>query len=73
MLAVESRKPWVLRDSKRKSIFLPKLLQLPHNTLTDTRYNLPQQTVHTRLEDIQLVLNRKVDEVGIDQNSVGRS
>lgn len=66
-------KPRVFRQSQRQSVFLAQLFQLRHDAISDTRNALRQQTIHHRLVNLQLVLDREVDKVGIYENMVRRS
>ena len=40
--------------------------KLSYNTIGNARNTLRKQAIHHRFEDVQLVLDREVDEVGIN-------
>jgi hypothetical protein len=49
---------------------LPQLFQFCHDTVGDGWDALGEQTVHAGLENVQLVLDAEVDEVGVDQDLI---
>ena len=49
----------------------PELLQLTHDTVSYVRYAFGIQAVHHRLNNVQLVLYREVDEVCVHKDVVG--
>ncbi len=71
MVAFESFEPGVLGDFECDSVLDSELLQLGYDAVCDVWDALAQQAVHGGLEDVELVLDRKVDEVGVEQDSVG--
>lgn len=73
MTARDSLETRILRQTQCQSVFLPKLLQLRHHTVRDAGDALRQQTVHHGLIDLELVFDRKVDKVGIDQHMIRRA
>lgn len=73
MTARDSLKSRILRQAQCQSVLLPKLLQLRHHTVRDAGDALRQQTVHHGLVDLELVFDRKVDKVGIDQHMIRRA
>ena len=42
-----------------------KLLELGEDAIRHARHALGEQAIHQRLEDVELQLNREIDEVGI--------
>lgn len=50
-----------------------QLLQLGHDTVRDTGDRFGVETVHHALDQLDFVLDREVDEVGIHQDPVWRS
>lgn len=60
----------VLRDSECEAVLDSKFLQLCHDAVCDVGYALAEEAVHASLEDVQFVLDGKVDEVGIDKDAV---
>lgn len=51
---------------------MAELLQLGDNAVCYVGNALSQEQVHRVLEDVQLVLDGHVDEVGVQQQSEGR-
>jgi len=49
------------------------LLYLGYHAVANTRDAFGQHSVHHRVDDVQLVLDGEVDEVGIEQDLVGRA
>ena len=70
MVAFQSFKSGVFCNFQSNSVLDSELLQLGDHAVCNVRDALAQQAVHGGLEDVQLVLDRKVDEVGIQQNPV---
>lgn len=68
--ALETR---VLRDSQRDSITLAQLLQFGHHAVSYVRRTFGEHTVHHRLNYVQLVFDREVDEVCIDKDMIWRT
>lgn len=68
--AFQALESWILRDAKGKAILYSKFLEFCYHAISDIGDALAQETVHAGLEDVQLVLDRKVDEVCIDQDAV---
>ena len=62
----------VLHQLEGESVLDSHLLELGNHALSHTRDALSKQAVHHALEDVQLVLNGEVNEVGIDQDVIGR-
>ncbi len=52
---------------------MAEFFQLRDHAVCDTGNALCQQAVHHRLEDVHFILNRVVDEVGVNENLVGRA
>ena len=73
VVAFESLKAGVLSNFKSDSIFNTKFLKFSDHAVWNVRNALPEQTIHRGLEYIEFVLDWKVDEIGIEQNSVGRT
>lgn len=70
MITFQSFKSWIFCDFESDSVLNPKLFQLPNNTIRNIGNTLPKQTIHRRFKNIQLILYRKVDKVGIQQNPI---
>lgn len=70
-VAGDTLKPRVLRQPQGNLILGAQLLQLSHDTIGDARNAFSQQTVHHRANHIQLIPNRKVKEIRIDQDMIG--
>lgn len=67
---LESRIPC---HSEGDSILGTKFLQLGKNAIGDARDRLGVQAIHHALDQLDFVLQTKVDKVGIHQDSVGRT
>lgn len=66
----ESRIP---RDPQRNAVPRAEFLQLGHDAVGNARGGFGVETVHHGLHQLELLLDRKVDEVGVDEDGVGRS
>ena len=55
------------------SKFRPQLLKFCHHAVGDVGRTLCIDTVHHALDDVQLVLDGKVDEVRVDEHVIGRT
>ena len=73
MTAFQSLETRILGYSQSYSVLNPEFLQLSYNAIWDVGHTLAQETVHWGLEDIKFVLNGKVDEVCINENTIGRA
>jgi hypothetical protein len=73
VVALQPLEPRILGNPQGQSVLHSKLLQFGNDTVSDVGNALAKQAVHTRLEDVQLVLDGEVDEVGIDEDAVGRT
>ena len=69
----QPREARVLREAERDAVLRPELLELGHHRLGDARDALGVQAVHQRAVDVELVLDREVDEVGVDEHAVRRA
>ena len=56
--------PWVLDDPQGDPVLGAELLQLRHHAVGDVRDTLGVEGVHHVLDNVHLVLDREVDEVG---------
>ena len=65
--------PRVLGNLEGDSILVPKLFKLGHDAVGDAGGALGVQTVHHTLDEVDLVSDGEVDEVGIDEDPVGWS
>ena len=65
--------PWVLDNPQGDPVLGAELLQLRHHAIGDVRDTLGVEGVHHVLDNVHLVLDREVDEVGIDENVEGRA
>ena len=70
MIAFQSLESRIFRYLQCHSILHSKLLKLAHNAIRDVRDAFSKQAVHTCLEDVELILDGKVDEVGIDDDPI---
>lgn len=83
-IAVEPLESWVLGNLEREPVLWSQLFQLGENAISDGRYawrvsagkhsrlTLCHQAVHHPLHQLDLVLDGKVDEIGIDEDAVRR-
>ena len=65
MGAGEPLEAGVFGDAQRHAVFGAKLLQLGNHAVRDARDALGKQAVHHGFVQVQLVLDREVDEVGV--------
>ena len=65
MLTLQSLEAWVFCNFKSQSISNTELLQFSNDTISDIGDTLAEETIHTGFENIQSVLDREVDEVGV--------
>ena len=65
--------PWILHDPQGDPVLGAELLQLSHHAVGDVRDTLGVERVHHVLDYVHLVLDREVDEVGIDEYVEGRA
>ncbi len=65
VVAFEPFEARVLRDPQGDAVLDSELLEFSHHAISDVGDALAQQAVHARLEDVQLVLDAEVDEVGV--------
>ena len=72
MAACEAGHSRILRQTESESVFLTQFLKLRYDTVRDTGVTLCEEAIHHRLEHVQLVLNREVDEVGINDHLIWR-
>ena len=70
MIACKPLESWVLDCLQCKSIPMTHFLELSHDAVSDAWNCFSKQTIHHRLENVQFVLDREVDEIGIDQYMV---
>lgn len=68
--AGELLEPRVPRDLERNAVLGAQLLQLCKHALGDHGYALCVEAVHHPLDDVDLVLDGKVEKVGIDKHPV---
>lgn len=73
MSAFKSLKSRIFGYSKGKPVLFTEFFQFGYNALRDTWNYFSKQTVHTILEDIELILYRKVNKIGIEENMIRRS
>ena len=73
VVAGEPLEPGVLGDPERDAVPRPELLQLGHHAVGHARDALGVQAVHHALHQVDLVLDRVVDKVGVDEDVVGRA
>lgn len=71
MVARNPLKPRIARNPQSDSIPWPKFLQLGHHAVGDDRRGFGVQAVHHRLDQLELLLDAEVDEVGVDEDGVG--
>lgn len=65
--------PRVLDNLERHPVLGPQLLQLAHDAVRDVGDALGVEAVHHALDHVHLVLDREVDEVGVDEDVIGRT
>lgn len=66
-------KSGVLRDTQCHAVLGTELLEFGNDAVRDNGDTFREQAVHHRGEYIELVLNREIDEVSIDQDAVRRA
>lgn len=69
MIARESPKSFIPCNSQSNSIFLRQLLELCNDAVSDEDGTWRSKAVKQGSRNIKLVLNREIDEVGIDQDA----
>ena len=62
----------VPRDPQRDPVFLPQFLQLGHDAVGDDGDAFRVQAVHHGAQQLELVLHRVAEEIGVDEDGVGR-
>ena len=62
------RLPWIFDHPKSNPMLGSQFLKLRHDTIRDVRDALCIEGVHHVLDDVHLVLDGEVDEVGVDQD-----
>ena len=65
--------PRVLDDPQGDPVLGPKLLQLRHHAVGDVGDALGVEGVHHILDNVHLILDGEVDEVGVDEYVKGRA
>ena len=70
MLTREPLKPRILRQLECKSVSVSHLLELSDYAVRDAWDALGQKTVHHAREHVELVLDTKVYEIGIDYDVI---
>ena len=70
VIALQPLPPLIPRDPQRDPVFLPQLLQLGHHTISDDGDALRVQAVHHRGQQLELVLHRVAEEIGVDEDGV---
>jgi hypothetical protein len=73
VVALQSLEPRVFGDPQGQTVLDAELLQLSDHAIGDVGDALAEEAVHAGLEDVQLVLDGEVDEVGVDEDAVGRT
>ena len=63
---------WIFDYSESNPVLAAELLQLRHDAVGDVGDTLGVQTVHHALDDVHLVLDGEVDEVGVHEDVKGR-
>lgn len=61
----------VLRDAQCHAILHSQLLQLRHYTIRDDRHTLRQHAIEHGFEQVELVDDAEIEEVGVDEDLVG--
>ena len=72
MIALQPLPALVPRDPQRDPVLLPQLLQLGHDAVGDDGDAFRVQAVHHRAQQLQLVLHRVAEEVGVDEDRIRR-
>lgn len=70
MRATQSLDSWIPGQFQSNTVFGPQFLQFGHDTIGDQRITFGQKTVHHTFHDVDFLLNREVDKIGIDQHLV---
>lgn len=70
VVTLDSLEPRVLGYTQGKSVFRAKLLQLGKYAIGDDRDTFGVQAIEHGWNDLEFVLNRVGDEIGIDQHGV---
>lgn len=51
---------------------MTQLFKLGHYAICNTRYAFGIEAIHHAADEVELVLKAEVDEVGVDEDTVGR-
>ena len=73
VLALESFEAGVLRYFEGESVAHSELFEFADHAVSDVGDALAEEAVHAGLEDVEAVLDGEVDEVGVDEQAVGRA
>ena len=57
-----------LSDLERHPVLLPELLELGHHAVRHARLALGVEAVHHPADEVDLVLDREVDKVGVNEH-----
>lgn len=72
MVALEALPALVAGDAEGDAVLGPQLLELGHDAAGDDGVALGEEAVHHGLEERQLALDGVREEVGVDEDAVGR-
>jgi hypothetical protein len=64
---------WILGDLEGQPVLYSKFLKFPNHAISNVGNALSEEAVHAGFEDIQFVLDREVDEIGINDDAIGWS
>lgn len=70
MRALQALKPLVFSNLQSQSEFRAERFEFRHHAVCDTRDAFCIETVHHALDQVQFILDAKVDEICIDQDAV---
>ena len=64
---------WIFGDTQSHTVLRAKLLDFTHHAIGDVRCAFGIQTIHHRLNDIELDFDGEVDEIRIDDDMIRRT
>jgi hypothetical protein len=73
VVALEPLPALVARDAQRNAVLGPEFLKLGHDARGDDGRGFGVQQVHERLVQLEFAVHRMREEVGVDEDGVGRA
>jgi len=70
--AREALETGIAGNTQGNPVSVAQLLKLSHNAVRNTRDTLGVEAVHHAADEVELVLQAEVDEIGVDENAIGR-